>query len=329
MTRTVIPVLFAAAGLAVAAPANATVKEGVEKWRAGDYKGAVTEWLPYAARGDADASFNLGQAYKLGRGVSKDLKVAQDYYRKAAISGHGPARTNLGILLFQSGQKAEGLRWLEQAANQGESRAQYIVGIAYFNGDTVPKNWPLAYAYMLRANNAGVPQAASAIETMNVNMPIGDRTRGEEIARAMANGVPAQTAAAAQPTAPRRIPNPAPKLGATPSPVSASASVPAPTPAPATVAASTPSAARAQAAMASKGGWRIQLGAFSQREVANEAWVSLKNKLAALASATPMFVASGDVVRLQLGPFAQRDEARRLCSKLESAGQGCFVIAAP
>ena len=36
--------------LLIAMPASAAVKDGVAKWRAGDFKGAVTEWLPYAAR---------------------------------------------------------------------------------------------------------------------------------------------------------------------------------------------------------------------------------------------------------------------------------------
>ena len=56
-----------------AAPARADVKAGVDAWQAGNYPAAVAEWRPLAIAGDADAQFNLGQAYKLGRGVPADL----------------------------------------------------------------------------------------------------------------------------------------------------------------------------------------------------------------------------------------------------------------
>ena len=45
-------VALAAAAIMIGGPAAAGVREGVEKWRAGEYKAAVTEWLPFAARGE-------------------------------------------------------------------------------------------------------------------------------------------------------------------------------------------------------------------------------------------------------------------------------------
>ncbi|MDE0945777.1 MAG: hypothetical protein OSA39_02875, partial [Sphingobium sp.] len=57
-------------GLAV--PAMADVKAGVDAWQQGDYAKAVGEWRPLALAGDPDAQFNMGQAYKLGRGVQPD-----------------------------------------------------------------------------------------------------------------------------------------------------------------------------------------------------------------------------------------------------------------
>src|SRR3546814_1254046 len=73
--------------LALAAPAHADVKAGVDAWQAGDYQKAVAEWRPLAVAGDADAEFNLGQAYKLGRGVPADLVQAESWYRRAAKQG--------------------------------------------------------------------------------------------------------------------------------------------------------------------------------------------------------------------------------------------------
>ena len=188
-----------------AAPVAPTIKAGVEKWRAGDYAGAVAIWTPFAAAGDADALFNLGQAYKLGRGVTADAATARDYYRKAALKGHLPAQANLGIALFQAGEKPEAIKWLKTAADRGEARAQYVLGIAAFNGDGIVRSQSLGYAYLLRAQASGLPQAATALGTIQPGLSPADRAAGEAAAASLAagTGVPAGLAAA---TAPRLIP---------------------------------------------------------------------------------------------------------------------------
>ena len=90
------------AGLA-AVPAHADVKAGVDAWTAGDFAGAVREWAGPAAQGDPDAQFNMGQAYRLGRGVETDVEQAEALYAKAAAQGHVKAADNYGLLLFQRG----------------------------------------------------------------------------------------------------------------------------------------------------------------------------------------------------------------------------------
>jgi TPR repeat protein len=54
-------------------------------------------------KGDADAQFKSGAAYKLGRGVPQDLTRAEMLYAKAASQGHLQAGDNYGLLLFQRG----------------------------------------------------------------------------------------------------------------------------------------------------------------------------------------------------------------------------------
>ena len=65
----------------MAAPGRAqTVKAGVEAWQRSDYAAAVAIWKPLAEKGDADAAFNLGQAYRFGRGVPMSLADAQTWF---------------------------------------------------------------------------------------------------------------------------------------------------------------------------------------------------------------------------------------------------------
>src|SRR3954469_24291137 len=117
--------LVAAAFLgSLAAPASAqSVRAGIEAWQRSDYAGAVAIWRPLAENGDADAAFNLGQAYRLGRGVPTNLAAAKTWFERAASHGHIDAQTTLGLLLFQNGEQGEGLKWLKAAAEQGEARA--------------------------------------------------------------------------------------------------------------------------------------------------------------------------------------------------------------
>src|SRR3954467_12127042 len=92
--------LFIAVSVPAITPAFADVKAGVDAWSRGDYRKAIDEWRPAAIKGDADAQFNLGQAYKLGRGVPADLPMAESWYRKAALQGHLQAEDNYGLILF-------------------------------------------------------------------------------------------------------------------------------------------------------------------------------------------------------------------------------------
>jgi uncharacterized protein len=131
-----------AAALSFAAPAHADVKDGVDAWEAGDYQKAVAEWRPLAVAGDPDAQFNLGQAYKLGRGVPSDLMQAESWYRRAAKQGHLQAEDNLGLILFTANKRAEAMPYILASAGRGEPRAQYVLGTAHFNGDFADKDWP-------------------------------------------------------------------------------------------------------------------------------------------------------------------------------------------
>ncbi len=188
-----------AAPPAAAAPGVPTIKSGVEQWRAGDYAAAVAIWQPFANAGDPDALFNMGQAYKLGRGVPADAATARDYYRKAANKGHLPAQANLGIALFQAGEKPEAIKWLKTAADRGEARAQYVLGIAAINGDGTPRSQSLGYGYLLRAQASGLPQAVTALGTIAPGLSPADRTAGEAIAASLAAGAGVPSALAAGP----------------------------------------------------------------------------------------------------------------------------------
>lgn len=329
-----------APGAAPASDADAKVKAGVDAWQAGDYAKAVDVWRPLASAGNADAQFNLAQAYRLGRGVPADAKAGEDWYRKAAMQDHVQAQSNYGLILFQNGDRAGAMPWLQKAAEKGDPRAQYVVGTALFNGEPLPRDWVRAYALMTRAATTGLPPAVTSLSEMDKYIPLDQRKQGiamaEKLARTAAldsvppprgyNTAPATprppAAPAAKPVAPPPVAKPVPPVAV------AQNAAPKPAPAAKPPASAAPAAKPAPAAPA-QGGWRVQLGAFGAEAKARTLWESLKGRSGQMASLQPYLVKAGAFTRLQAGPLPSKAAAEKACASVKSASQPCFVTAAP
>jgi len=291
----------------VAAP---NVRAGIEAWQAGNYPLAIGNWRPLADRGDADAQYNIAQAYFLGRGVPQNSNLAEQWYERAARQGHEDAQANYGLLLFQNGRRREAMPWIERSAGRGDPRAQYVLGTALFNGDLVGQDLPRAYALMSRAAAAGLPPAVTQLQAMEPSISAEDRARGAELARAQPSAAPATQMAAADPprtpaatrSRPPEPPRPRPQTRTTTTTTTTTGTQPAP------------------AAAAAGGRWRVQLGAFSSDAGARRAWSAISGRLAGLQ---PYVVRAGAVFRLQAGPLANRAAAERACAQ---ARQACFPV---
>jgi len=238
----------------------------------------------------------MGQAYRLGRGVLVDLATAQTWLERSAEKGHVDAQTTLGLLLFQNGNQADGLKWLKGAAEKGDPRAMLVYGTALYNGDGVPQDPVLGYAYVSRSAAQGLEPARNTLQQMDDIMPLEQRKKGVAMAVQKAK---TQQRAEAKP-----VPTPKPKARSAVSPAPAQTTV-----VPAT------------------GAWRIQLGAFSQRASAEALFRRLSGS-APVAGRQQFLIAAGSVTRLQVGPFPSKSAAAAACSSLSSKGQACFPVAA-
>jgi cell division septation protein DedD len=303
--------LLGLAIVAAAMPVSAqSVRSGVEAWQKGDAAAAVAIWRPLADKGDADAAFNLGQAYRLGKGVPLDLAQAQSWLERAARKGHVDAQSTLGLLLFQNGNRVAAMRWLKSAAESGEARALLVVGTALYNGDGVPEDPVKAYAYVSRAAAQGLAPAKATLADMDAVMPLEQRQKGVAMAQAMVATKKTELTETAPKPAPSKTVSVKPPAA---KPSSAKPSIPAPVQA-ATAAPTKPS-------VAATGKWRIQLGAFGQRKSAEGLYAKLSAKLAGRQA---HYVPAGAVVRLQVGPYESRAAASAACGKL--APQPCFPV---
>lgn len=276
-----------------ATAAAQNVKAGIDAWQRGDFVGAIATWRPLAEAGDPDAAFNMGQAYRLGRGVLVDLATAQTWLERAANKDHVDAQTTLGLLLFQNGQQAEGLKWLKLAAEKGDPRSMLVYGTALFNGDGVAQDPVLGYAYVSRSAAQGLEPAKGTLAQMDGIIPLAQRKKGLALAMQKAKTQPK--------------PKSAPKSTAQK--------------------AAKPTASTPAGASASGGGWRIQLGAFSQKASAEALFRKLSGS-SPVAGRQSYLVAAGNVTRLQVGPYASKSAATAACGTLSARGQACFPVAA-
>lgn len=327
-----------APGLAPATEADAKVKAGVDAWQAGDYAKAVDLWRPLASAGNADAQFNLAQAYRLGRGVPADAKAGEDWYRKAAMQDHVQAQSNYGLIRFQNGDRAGAMPWLQKAAEKGDPRAQYVVGTALFNGEPLPRDWVRAYALMTRAAATGLPPAVTSLSEMDKYIPLDQRKQGmamaEKLARtaSLGNAPPPRGYTAPPPPRPPAPPVAKPVAAppaAKPAPPVAVAQNAAPKPPPTAKPVPPAPAAKPASAPPAQGGWRVQLGAFGAEAKARTLWESLKGRSGQMASLQPYLVKAGAFTRLQAGPLPSKAAAEKACASVKSASQPCFVTAAP
>jgi cell division septation protein DedD len=185
--RALLGSLLAGIALAATAPAMADVKAGMDAWDRGDLATAIREWEGPAAHGDPDAQLNLGNAYRLGAGVPQDRAKAEDLISKSAAQGNIKAADLYGLILFDKGERQRALPYVRAAADRGDPRAQYLLGIAHFNGELVPKDWVRAYALISLAVEAGtVPMAPGARAQMDQYIPLAQRQEAVGLATELA-----------------------------------------------------------------------------------------------------------------------------------------------
>lgn len=302
-----------------------SVKAGIEAWQRADYAAATTIWRPLAEKGDPDAEFNLGQAYRLGRGVPISLGMAKGWFEKAADAGHLDAETTLGLLLFQNGELVDGIKWLRRAAEQDEPRALLVYGTALYNGDGVTKDRLLGYAFVSRSAQLGLKPAKVTLDQLDELMSDADRKKAMLLEQARPKPVIALAKAdKPQPTLrPHKIP-PVPTTRATQLAQNKPTQTRPPTHVQATAKANKSQAQTMALTSSARGNWRIQLGAFAQHKSAEALYHRVAGN-AALSGRGPIYVPVASMTRLQIGPFENRSSAENACRAI---GNACFPVAA-
>jgi hypothetical protein len=101
---------------------NVEWEKGVAAFSAGDFESAWFRFFGLARAGDVESQFNIGQMYRLGRGIQRDVLEAKRWYERAAAMGYAPAQYQLGVL-WERGDGVppdliEARGWFARAAQQ-------------------------------------------------------------------------------------------------------------------------------------------------------------------------------------------------------------------
>jgi TPR repeat protein len=200
--------------------------------------------------GTGSALNEIGLMYLKGTAVTRNAKIAHDWFEKAAAQGSIEAEYNLG-LLFQAGYTGQpdylqAMDHFRTAANAKDGPSMLAMGQLYAEGKGVPKDLVQAHTWFDLATANGTPEGSARAAAIEGQMT------PTEIVQAKAavatwqpqdeNALPG-TATAATPLA-EPVPAPAPVAAAEPAPQ------PAPAPAPVVAAAPTPEPAPAEPAVA-------------------------------------------------------------------------------
>ena len=97
----------------------------------------AAHWFRLAAdRAQAPAQYELAKLLQFGLGVPADKAEARRYARAAASQGFAPAVTLAGVweTTTEGGDTAQGLLWLDAAADYGDPWAQASLALIYLEG---------------------------------------------------------------------------------------------------------------------------------------------------------------------------------------------------
>jgi TPR repeat protein len=128
----------------------------------------ATQWYRKAAeQGFVQAQRELARRYRTGAGVKKDEAEAANWYRKAADQGDAESQKCLA-LLYEHGQGVqkdikEAGRWLQKAAEQGNPLAQYDLGSFYTHGRLGEPDYREAIKWYRKAADAGLAEAQNSL----------------------------------------------------------------------------------------------------------------------------------------------------------------------
>ena len=222
--------------LLLAGPCVASLDDGLDALRRGDFAAAAKILRPLAEHGDAEAQYRIGLMYEFGKGYPQDKAQGVAWFRKSAANGSASAQQELGVIYVTGDgvpqDDAQAVAWFRKAADQGNASAQYNyglmiakgagvrnddkqaiewfrksaaqgfavaqfkLGVAYENGQGVAQDPLLAYANYAIAARSGNAEYVEHRDAMAAQLTPAQAQQGLALANAWKTGQPMPTSVA-------------------------------------------------------------------------------------------------------------------------------------
>lgn len=131
-------------------PAHAaSLENGLQAYKTGDYETALKELEPLARRGHVKAQYSLGQIYYARKGELQDPK--------------------------------EAIKWFTKAAEQKDAFSQFTLGQMYAQENRIYKDYLQAFAWYTLALSQGNESARKGRESVLMKMTPEQVLKGQEL----------------------------------------------------------------------------------------------------------------------------------------------------
>src|SRR5262249_50348668 len=107
---------------------GADFKTGERAFAQRDYQKALKEFRSLAKKNNPAAQRYLGEMYRSGFGVARNIDVAIDWLKRSASAGDQFAQVALGSIFLDRKMYQESAAYYSQAARQEHSEAQLQLG---------------------------------------------------------------------------------------------------------------------------------------------------------------------------------------------------------
>ena len=120
-----------------------------------DYTKAMEYYLKAADMGNGEAMCRIGLLYDSGKGVTKNIDTANQWYLKAGEAGLSYGYYNLANNYNSAEEYTKAMEYYLKAADMGNGEAMCQIGLLYNLGKGVAKNIDTANQWYLKAGEAG------------------------------------------------------------------------------------------------------------------------------------------------------------------------------
>ena len=146
----------------------ASSQKGLDALERGDYAAAATEFKSLAEQDDARAQYLLASLYAHGKGVTRNLRTALDWYQRSAELGFAKSQFLVGMADREGKDlpqdNAAAVRLFDAAARQGDANAQFFLASMLANGDGTQKDYVGAYVWFTIAMSLGHKDAKRGLD---------------------------------------------------------------------------------------------------------------------------------------------------------------------